>query len=227
MSRLLDSSNSIGAFLLPGMFFINYVYLTLCCNVVEMSNLSQELKLSVSYKYTYLWINRLASCFSCVTTVSMVRCILVRKQSKLIGLHWLSPTVSGWRKIQQASEVFNSCAWNFIQGCCVAVAGVRSHCRTWLYTLSVQHLWRTSHVSSPKWRPHASLATAGAAAQGVKGTFSQFVQWVKAVRSRQTDDDYPPSLSLLLLLPAIAIASTTAPLPTSQPASPALPPRHG
>lgn len=31
----------------------------------------------------------------------------------------------------------------------------------------------------------------GWAAEGVKGTFSQFLKWVKAVRSRQTDDPHP------------------------------------
>lgn len=63
------------------------MYFILYCNVVEMSKLGLELKMSISYKYIYLRINRLATYFSLTTTVSVERHILIRQQSKLIGLH--------------------------------------------------------------------------------------------------------------------------------------------
>lgn len=190
-----------------------------------MSKLGLELKMSISYKYIYLRINRLATYFSLTTTVSVERHILIRQQSKLIGLHWLSLTVSGWRKNQQASEVSNCCASNFFRGRCVAVAGVRSHCRTRVYTLSVQHLWRTSHMSSPKWRPHASLPrhrrSCSARCEGDIFTVCAVSEGCVLPADRW----WLPTL----LPPTIAIASTTAPhpLPHPHPASLALPPRHG
>lgn len=107
-----------------------------------------------------MWINRLAVLKGCFPPHHHCLSGKTWPPKKAISADWTAVTLTGCvRSVEplQVSEVSNSRAGNFLRGRCVAVAGVRSHCRTRVYTLSVQHLWRTSHVSSPKWRPHASL----------------------------------------------------------------------
>lgn len=51
---------SLSVHLYCGMVFIIDVYSILYCSIVEKSNLGLELKIGISYKYIYWWINRLA-----------------------------------------------------------------------------------------------------------------------------------------------------------------------